>query len=98
MTTIQVLGAAAIAVVLAIPSWNGWTADSKISTHASLVNRDHKGDRLPLVPTFHFDADKRSQQNTPPAAVARELPDGCESAVSPIVDKHLARIADRCIS
>jgi hypothetical protein len=95
MTTIQVLGAAAIAVVLAIPSWNGWTADSKISTHANLVNRDHKGDRLPLVPAFHFDADKRPQI---PAAVARGLPHGCESAVSPVADRHLARIAIRCIS
>ena len=96
MRAIAACGAVCASILLA--SLNGWTAGSKISTHASLVNRDHKGDRLPLVPTFHFDADKRSQQNTPPAAVARELPDGCESAVSPIVDQHLARIASRCIS
>jgi hypothetical protein len=96
MRTIAACGAVCASILLA--SLNGWTAGSKISTHASLVNRDHKGDRLPLVPTFHFDADKRSQQNTPPAAEARELPDACESAVSPIVDQHLARIASRCIS
>ena len=96
MRTVVACGAVLAATLLA--SLNGSTAGSETSTQASLVNRDHKGDRLPLMPTVQLDADKRSQQNTPPAAVARELPDGCESAVSPIVDRHLARIASRCIS
>jgi hypothetical protein len=81
----------AICASILLGSLNGWTAGSAVSTHASLVNRDHKADRLPTV---QLDADKRSQQNRP----TRELPDGCESAVSPIVDKHLARIASHCVS
>jgi hypothetical protein len=96
MRTIVACGAVCASILLA--SLNGSAARSEISTHASLVNRDQKGDRLPLVPVFHSKADNQSQQSTPPAAVARELPDGCESAVSPIVDRHLARVASRCIS
>jgi hypothetical protein len=96
MRTIVACGAVCASILLA--GLNGSTARTEIRTHASLVNRDHKGDRLPLVPVFHSKADKQSQQNTPPAAAAPELRDGCESAVSPIVDRHLARIASRCIS
>jgi hypothetical protein len=96
MRTIVACGAVCASILLA--SLNGSTASPEISTQASLVNRDHKGDRLPLVPAFPLGADKQSQQNTAPAAVDRKLPDGCESAVSPIVDRRLARIASRCIS
>src|SRR4249920_82006 len=85
ISTMATCGAVCASVLLA--SLNGWTAGSEISTHASFVNRDHKGDRLPLVPAFHLDADKQSQQSRPLVPLARELPDGCESAVSPIVDK-----------
>jgi hypothetical protein len=95
MRTIVAFWAICASILLA--SLNGSTAGPEVSTHASLVNRSHKGDRLSLVSTIHLDSHKRSQQNTP-AAVARELPEGCESAVSPIVDRHLARIASRCIS
>jgi hypothetical protein len=96
MRTIVACGAICASILL--PCLNGWTAGSEISVHASPVNRDHKGDRLPLVSALHQDADKQSRQIQPPAAVARKLPDGCESAISPIVDKRLARIASRCIS
>jgi hypothetical protein len=96
--TRTIVASGTICASILLASLNGSTARPEISTHASLVNRDHKGDRMPLVPAFPFGANKQSQQNTPPAAVDRKLPDGCESAVSPIVDRRLARIASRCIS
>ena len=95
MRMIVVCGAVCASILFASP--NGLTARSEISTQASLVNRDQKGDRMPLVSTFHSKADTQSQQTTPPAAEVR-LPDGCKSAVSPIVNRRLARIASRCIS
>src|SRR3954447_15712486 len=88
----------AICASIAADNLNGSTASSEISMHASLINRDHKGDRMPLVPAVPLSADKQSRQNTLHADPARKLPDGCESAVSPIVNKRLARIASRCIS
>ena len=81
MRTIVACGAVCASILLA--SLNGSTARSEISTQASLVNREHKGDRMPPVPAFPLDADRQSQQDTPPAARVQELPDGCEFGSEP---------------
>lgn len=80
----------AVCASMFVGSLNGWTAGTEINAQERFVNREHKGDRLPPVLTFDLHADQQAQ--------IRNLPDGCESAVSPIVDKQLARIAIRCIS
>jgi hypothetical protein len=77
---------------------DGWSAGFEIKTHATLVNRDQKGDRLQVKPAFRQQASDKSRNTVPPPAALRELPEGCESAVSPIADVGLARIASVCVS
>jgi hypothetical protein len=53
-----------------------------------IVNRNQKGDRLPLA-----------QINVPRAPVSdASLPEGCDSLVSSLTRSDLARIAGRCVS
>jgi hypothetical protein len=53
-----------------------------------IVNRTHKGDRLPLA-----------QVNVARAPVYDlKLPEGCDSLVSSLTRSQLARIAGRCVS
>jgi hypothetical protein len=55
------------------------------------VNREFKGDRLPLNTAADRDA-KRS------AVPPREIPVGCDAAFSPISAPRLAYIYGRCLS
>ena len=63
---------------------------------APVINRAHKGDRLPLIP-----AKSRNAVNGPvekaPAPKPRLL-DGCEPVVSAIGQSPLAQIPGRCVS
>jgi hypothetical protein len=89
----------ALSLSLLIAGIQGQAATS-LEIGAHVVNRTHKGDRLPLVPTVHLDDAKPSQETVEPLAppVVPDLTDGCESAVSPLVNNPLARVPSRCVS
>jgi hypothetical protein len=85
-----------------LPGIAGWTARSLEikTTQQMLVNRAHKGDRLPLVSPADREPEKSLREittpNTPPAA--SELQEGCESSVSSLANELLARLPSRCVS
>jgi hypothetical protein len=61
-----------------------WSAaPSAIPSMEEIVNRTHKGDRLPLPRIERAD---------------HELPLGCESVVSSVLRSPLTHIARRCLS
>jgi hypothetical protein len=63
-------------------------AHSDVGASLDMVNRTHKGDRLPMA------------QVDVPRAQASDLtlPDGCDALVSSLTQSRLARIAGRCVS
>jgi len=63
-------------------------AHSDVAPTGSIVNRTHKGDRLPLA---HVHVQRA-------ALPGSKLPDGCDSLVSSLTHSQLARIAARCVS
>jgi len=63
-------------------------AHSGVGTSMEIVDRAHKGDRLPLAQV--------DVRRTPARDV--RLPDGCDALVSPLTHSRLARIAGRCES
>jgi hypothetical protein len=63
------------------------TARSGIDATVELVDRTHKGDRLPVRTTISASR-----------PIGSSLPDGCDAAVSPLTRSDLARIAQRCES
>ena len=69
-------------------------------TAGEMVNRNGKGDRLPLIPAFH--PNERSLPveinvtRTPDPD--QQLLDGCESLASPLSHSLSAQIAGRCVS
>jgi hypothetical protein len=66
------------------------TARSGPHSTVELVDRAHKGDRLPLA---------RAQTKASRLTVsASTLPEGCDSAVSSLTRSDLARVAQRCES
>jgi hypothetical protein len=75
-------------------------AATSLEIGSHVVNRTQKADRLPLVPAVHLDDAKPSQDTVEPLAphVRPDLTDGCESAVSSLVNSPLARVPSRCVS
>jgi hypothetical protein len=67
----------------------GACSDGAVS---ALIDRAHKGDRLPLVEVI---APRPLDQL---AAQAHDLLAGCEALVSPLTRSDLARIAGSCVS
>jgi hypothetical protein len=65
----------------------------KFEADSSVVNRDHKGDRLPLASKSvqPLDAARPAESIMP-----RRVPLGCEPAFSPIVQPSRARFFGRC--
>ena len=76
-------------------------ARSGIQPSGDTVNRTLKGDRLPAASVSHPNAVRRPHEKSNAAretASVLKLPDGCESLVSSLVNRQLARIASRCVS
>jgi hypothetical protein len=63
-------------------------AHSNVGSPTEIVDRAHKGDRLPLVQVDVLRAPTRDLH----------LPDGCDALVSPLTRSQVARIAGRCVS
>ncbi len=63
-------------------------AHSDVGTPMEIVDRAHKGDRLPLA---QLDVRRAPAQDL-------RLPDGCDALVSPLTRSRFARIAGRCVS
>jgi len=92
-------GAVALIAIIMALGMSDLTARTGLDPAGQIVNRSLKGDRLPLIPAFHRDAERRPvelkvRMSTPEA----KLPDGCEALVSSIANSELARVAGRCIS
>jgi len=73
------------------PTAAGYT----VTPPAFTVNREFKGDRLPLPANFNF------SQNGQPTMKARavtpeEIPVGCDASFSPISAPHFAYVYGRC--
>jgi hypothetical protein len=60
-----------------------WSAASAIPSMEEVVNRTHKGDRLPLPRIERAD---------------QKLPVGCESVVSSVLRSPLTHVARDCLS
>lgn len=77
-------------------SANGMTASIAVE-QSSLVNRDSKGDRLPLAaqqPAIQkAPLPKPTESNLKP-----KLPDGCEPMVSPLTGQAIAKLPGRCVA
>jgi hypothetical protein len=76
------------------------TARSGVAPPGQTVNRILKGDRLPLVPAIHPDAVRQPPKINAKREMTSEpkLPIGCESLISSLADRPLARIAGSCVS
>jgi hypothetical protein len=58
---------------------------------ADIVDRSHKGDRLPVMPIPALKSTKQTGSNS-------HLPVGCEAVVSPLTHSASAHIARSCLS
>jgi hypothetical protein len=69
-------------------------------TAGEMVNRNAKGDRLPVVPLLHRVSAKQPVKIETLATLQRqqELSEGCESLASSLSRSSLANIAGRCLS
>jgi hypothetical protein len=69
-------------------------------TAGEMVNRDGKGDRLPVVPVLHRLSAKQPVkiETLPTLQRHQELSEGCESLASSLSRSSLANIAGRCLS
>ena len=69
-------------------------------TAGEMVNRNGKGDRLPVVPVSHRLSAKQPAkiETLPTLQRHHELSDGCESLASSLSRSSLASIAGRCLS
>jgi hypothetical protein len=74
------------------------TADTRV-TAGEMINRNGKGDRLPIAPALH-----RAYAKQPVNEAVRTLPrgqelaEGCEPLASSLSRSSLANIAGRCLS
>jgi hypothetical protein len=73
------------------------TAAPSVERAAPVINRTHKGDRLPFVPVKSRNAVNGPFEKAAPAPKPRLL-DGCEPVVSAIGQSPLAQIPGRCVS
>ena len=71
------------------------TAETAV-TAGEMVNRNGKGDRLPLVPALHPLPVKQPVKIETLRTLHQEL--GCESLASSLSRSSLANIAGRCLS
>ena len=62
-------------------------------TPAPSVNREFKGDRLPLPSEINSAVSKNVSQRP---QGSREIPDGCDRSFSPITAPQLANVYGRC--
>jgi len=60
---------------------------------AASVNREFKGDRLPLLSQINSAFSKNEQQRS---QAPKEIPDGCDPSFSPITTPQLAYVYGRC--
>jgi hypothetical protein len=69
-------------------------------TAGEMVNRNGKGDRLPVVPVLHRLSVKQPAkiEALPTLQRQQELSEGCESLASSLSRSSLANIAGRCLS
>lgn len=69
-------------------------------TSGEMVNRNGKGDRLPVVQTWHRIPAKQPVKIETVRAFPRdqELTEGCDSLASPLSYSSLANIPGRCLS
>jgi hypothetical protein len=76
------------------------TAWSGAAPSEEIVNRTRKGDRLPLIPTFHRNTMSRPLEINVSRTSAhdQELAEGCESLASSLAQSPLAHVAGRCLS
>jgi hypothetical protein len=96
---------ACCSVLLALAS-TAITTKGSVATASSepvpvqIVDRTHKGDRLPLIDARDGKAFELPLQVNAPRTLAssRGLPDGCESLVSSLARSPVAEIAGRCLS
>jgi hypothetical protein len=65
---------------------------SDVSSSTEIVNRTHKGDRMPLA-QVHI-----TRPLDQLVADAHDLPEGCDPLVSSLTHSQLARVAARCVS
>ena len=72
------------------------TAAPSVESAAPVINRAHKGDRLPLIPGKSRNAVNGPVEKAP--APKPRLLDGCEPVVSAIGRSPLAQIPGRCVS
>ena len=72
------------------------TAAPSVEPAAPVINRAHKGDRLPLIPAKSRNAVNGPQEKAP--APKPRLLDGCEAVVSAIGQSPLAQVPGRCVS
>jgi hypothetical protein len=75
------------------------TAETGV-TAGEMVNRNGKGDRLPVIPALDRLSAKQPLQIEKVRTVPRgqELADGCEPLASSLSRSSLANIAGRCLS
>jgi hypothetical protein len=76
------------------------TARSGDESPSQIVNHARKGDRLPLIPAFHLNAENQPLEIKVPHAPTfdSKLADGCESLVSSLAHSPWANVAGRCVS
>jgi hypothetical protein len=87
--------AAAVAIITSELSVSTASSVSSVVSPANIVDRSQKGDRLQLAPTFF-----RTTANLPQQQIGvsnQALPDGCESASSPLA-RSKSDVATRCLS
>jgi hypothetical protein len=75
------------------------SAETRV-TAGEMVNRNGKGDRLPVVPVLHRLSAKQPVKIETLATLQpqQELSEGCESLASSLSRSSLANIAGRCLS
>lgn len=73
-----------------VPTAAGYVA----KTPTFSVNREFKGDRLPLPPNFNLSQNEQSKKAR--AVTPQAIPVGCDASFSPVAAPQLALIYGRC--
>jgi hypothetical protein len=60
------------------------------------VNREFKGDRLPLPSDINSAVSTNEPQRSPSLQESKDIPDGCDRSFSPITAPQLAHVYGRC--
>ena len=94
VTPLVAAGCAGAVVMLSIIlGLDGFVAIARAEAPIQIVNRDHKGDRLPIAPAPSV----KTFRLHPPQPVDAQLAAGCEPLVSTLADSPYARTAGRCV-